>query len=156
VSSAKLVEHEGQLITEQTYGCQGPRKAAGLWLYCNSPLTATVATEPIGYIGYYSERRILDLKGLVSSQVLDFYRSRGYSWAEVIDNFKPDYLVLRSSEYKNLFAAKTSATQDYQADLTSCYEVVKVFGLCQECEELIILQRVAQPACFAPGPVPSR
>ena len=42
----------------------------GRWLAANVKPHERVMLEPIGYIGYYSERRIIDDVGLVSPEVL--------------------------------------------------------------------------------------
>jgi arabinofuranosyltransferase len=41
-------------------------KEVGLWLKANSPPQAAVLLEPLGYIGYYSDRRLVDDVGLVT------------------------------------------------------------------------------------------
>ena len=68
----------------------------GKWLYNNTPSKAVVALEPIGEIGYYSHRRIIDLGGLVSPSVWK-YIEYGYGNADKMFEFlkknKVDYLV---------------------------------------------------------------
>src|SRR4029450_3610282 len=57
--------------------------------------------EAIGYQGYFSERRVLDLAGLVSPEVVALYRRNAAGAAAfhaVLQEMKPDYLVLRSFE----------------------------------------------------------
>jgi glycosyl transferase family 87 len=71
------------------------RKPIGLWLAHNTPPDALISTEPIGYIGYYSGRRILDEVGLVSPGVIPLNR-RGAGWfTAVVRSFRPDYIVER-------------------------------------------------------------
>jgi hypothetical protein len=71
------------------------RKPIGLWLARNTPADAVVSAEPIGYIGYYSHRRILDEVGLVSPKVIPFTR-RGAGWfGAVVKTYRPDYVVER-------------------------------------------------------------
>jgi hypothetical protein len=71
------------------------RRQIGLWLREHTPADARVAMEPIGYIGYYSQRRILDLVGLVSPEMVPLNR-RGAGWfAEMQRRFHPDYIVER-------------------------------------------------------------
>jgi len=80
----------------------GLRRRVGEWLAANTPEGATVATEAIGYQGYYSKRRIVDLAGLTSREVLSAAReSRGNSavtFHRVLKRTRPDYIVLRSFE----------------------------------------------------------
>ena len=76
------------------------RKPLGLWLEANTRSTDRILLEPIGYIGYFSRRRVLDLIGLVSPEVLPYYRRDVKSpLAEIVRNFRPEVLVLRESEF---------------------------------------------------------
>lgn len=85
---------------QQSYE-DGLRRRLGEWLRANTPADATVATEAIGYQGYYSGRRIFDLGGLVSPEVVSIARESSGSAAifhEVLRRMQPDFLVLRSME----------------------------------------------------------
>ena len=44
----------------------GVGQATGQWIARCTPTDATVMLEPLGYVGYYSDRRIIDLGGLIS------------------------------------------------------------------------------------------
>jgi len=50
----------------------------GEWLAANTPPDAVVAAHDIGALGYASERRILDLAGLVSPEILRLGREMGF------------------------------------------------------------------------------
>jgi hypothetical protein len=79
----------------------GLRREVGLWLRDCTPRNARVAMEAIGYQGYFSERRIIDMAGLVSPRVVDFRASTGSNgivFRRILTELKPDYLVLRSFE----------------------------------------------------------
>jgi hypothetical protein len=80
---------------------EGVRRAAGEWIAANSAATATVASEAIGYIGWYSRRPVVDLAGLVSPSVVQV-RVRSRTGAEfysgVFRELHPDFVVLRSFE----------------------------------------------------------
>ena len=72
----------------------------GEWLRENTPPGATVAALDIGAIGFVGERRILDLAGLVSPEILALGRERGFAamvesgvWLETI---RPDYVFDRT------------------------------------------------------------
>lgn len=79
----------------------GTRRAIGNWLASETPAGATVAMEAVGYQGYFSKRRIIDLAGLTSPDVV---RIRRASWSNaeafhrILRDLKPGYLVLRSLE----------------------------------------------------------
>ncbi len=55
--------------------------------------------EPLGYVGYYSDRRIIDLGGLISPKFASLDASTVAGWpATEILLMRPDYLVLRRYE----------------------------------------------------------
>lgn len=66
-------------------------KALATWLNANTPPDSTVAYVEIGYLGYFGERPIVDLIGLVDPQ----YRTNGAT-LDIDANFRaaePDYLI---------------------------------------------------------------
>jgi hypothetical protein len=79
----------------------GLRRAVGEWLARATPRDATVAMEAIGYQGTYSNRRVIDLAGLISPEVVALYKSapsHAVAFEGVLLRLRPDYLVLRSFE----------------------------------------------------------
>ncbi len=78
----------------------------GQWLHDNTPPEAVVAALDIGAVGYVSQRRVLDLMGLVSPEVLAVGRNLGFqemvnsgAWLEIpatASGGPPDYFVDRS------------------------------------------------------------
>lgn len=71
------------------------REAVGIWLRDNTAENALIAMEPIGYIGYFSQRRVLDEVGLVSPQMVPLNRE-GKGWfAKMLREYQPDYVVER-------------------------------------------------------------
>jgi hypothetical protein len=102
----------------------GELKSIGLWLKANVPPGESVYLEPLGYIGYYSQCRMLDWPGLVSPSVVEARKkipiSRGasYTWVPVADALKPDWIVARDSE------AVFLSQDDY---LKHHYKVMAVF-----------------------------
>lgn len=73
------------------------RREIGLWLRTHTPGDAVVALEPIGYIGYYSKRRILDEVGLVSPEMVALNRAGAGWFPEMLARHRPDYIVERPS-----------------------------------------------------------
>jgi hypothetical protein len=70
------------------------RTALGLWLRDNTPADAVVCLEPIGHVGWFSERYILDEAGLVSPQVIPYNRMiKGRNPPAILQAFEPDYYV---------------------------------------------------------------
>ena len=54
--------------------------------------------EPLGYIGYFSEGKMLDYPGLCSPEVVNVLKDKKLNRATVIPELKPDWLVLRPWE----------------------------------------------------------
>ncbi|HLJ55773.1 MAG TPA: hypothetical protein VKT77_12110 [Chthonomonadaceae bacterium] len=75
----------------------------GLWLKAHAAPGDTVMLEPIGYIGYFSGLRVLDTVGLVSPQVLPFYRQAEASpYHAIWQRFRPQWVLLRAGEWSDL------------------------------------------------------
>lgn len=72
-------------------------KEIGVWLEENTPVSATVLLEPLGYAGYYADRYMMDEVGLIAPQVVDWKRA-GYSTDQVISFLDPDYVVLHCDD----------------------------------------------------------
>jgi hypothetical protein len=92
----------------------GNRAAIGKWLKENASPTETVYLEPLGYIGYFSGLHMDDFPGLVSPEVVRLRRqlpqtrnSLRASRLLVILKLKPDWIVLRLSEYQMLTQSPT-------------------------------------------------
>jgi len=83
----------------------------GKWLAENTPASAVIACNDVGAIGYFANRRILDLLGLVTPGALAYRRKQpagnesqddlGY-----IQAVKPDYLAIFPSWFRDLQGAK--------------------------------------------------
>lgn len=67
-------------------------KTVALWLHEHTSPTATIAAAEVGTIAYYSDRKIIDLLGLVTPQVADHIKRGDYGWA--IEFHSPDYIVV--------------------------------------------------------------
>ncbi len=64
----------------------------GQWIKKNTSPDSKIAAVEIGHLGWYSERYIIDVLGLVNPMNADFIGQRQYSkW---FDYYKPDYLVV--------------------------------------------------------------
>ena len=114
----------------------GLRRRVGEWLATNTPEGATVATEATGYQGYYSKRRIIDLAGLTSREVLSAAReSRGNSAAtfyQVLKRTRPDYIVLRSFEVdrnRAFHGGQLFQTREQRSYFDENYEELKRFSV---------------------------
>jgi hypothetical protein len=86
----------------QHYRYDGALKPIGLWLRENTSPGTTVQLEPLGYVGYYSGRIMLDEVGLVTPRVVDLKRA-GISSAEVYTQIlQPDSFVIHCDDAARL------------------------------------------------------
>ena len=75
-------------------------RAAGEWLYDNTPKEASVGALEVGIIGYYAQRPMIDFAGLLQPEIAGHLRlSETYqenaNW--VIEQYQPDYVVLHEA-----------------------------------------------------------
>jgi hypothetical protein len=74
---------------------------AARWLASNSPDDALVAAHDIGALGYFSQRQLIDLAGLVSPEVIPFIRDEP-RLAQFLEARQADYLVTFPEWYPGL------------------------------------------------------
>lgn len=77
----------------------------GRWLQANTPADAVVATNDIGAIAYFSDRRILDVVGLATPEVLGFLEPgvpADLGVLRFLEQAQPDYLVILPNWYPQL------------------------------------------------------
>ena len=85
----------------------------GKWFSLNSPADATVALPDIGAFAYYSDRKVVDLGGLVTPTMIPVLRGRdldevitGFLFAEVS---RPDYVIDRArAEFRLMGVSRLS------------------------------------------------
>jgi len=69
--------------------------AAGKWLNQNTPDSSVIATHDIGAIAFYGERKIIDMVGLVTPELISHIKDADYS--DYLNNYlskrKVDYIV---------------------------------------------------------------
>jgi hypothetical protein len=100
----------------------------GLWLKENAKPEDRVMLEPIGYVGYYSGLQMLDTVGLVSPEVLPYYRSEIRSpYHEIWQRFQPEWVLLRTGEANDL--ARYEASLPESERLEAHYNKRKEFGV---------------------------
>jgi hypothetical protein len=66
--------------------------SAARWVAINTEPQALVAAHDIGALGYFGGRRVLDLAGLVSPEVIGILRDED-ALAELMNRRQADYLV---------------------------------------------------------------
>jgi hypothetical protein len=87
-----------QMRIQQREVESGNRRQIGLWLRANARTPHdSVFLESLGYIGFFSQLKMLDWPGLCSREVVASRQKRD-SWPFVIQDLRPDWLVLRPIE----------------------------------------------------------
>jgi hypothetical protein len=79
--------------------------ASARWIAANTPPNALVAAHDIGAAGYFSNRQLVDLAGLISPDVISIIRDEDKLGAW-LDEQKVDYLVVFEGWYSKLPAGK--------------------------------------------------
>lgn len=81
----------------------GNRKQIGLWLKENASPNDRVFIECLGYVGFYSQLKMLDFPGLSSPEVVEMRRQlKSDSFALLINSLQPEWLVLRPLEISEI------------------------------------------------------
>lgn len=86
--------------------------AAAQWIAENTPPDALVAAHDIGALGYFGERRLVDLAGLVSPQVIPFIRDES-RLASYLNQAGVSYLMSFPGWYPDLVRSKTPVFQTH-------------------------------------------
>jgi len=100
----------------------GVRKQMGIYLHEVSLPSDTIASESLGYVGYYSQRVVYDYPGLCSRRVVQYLKDypKERNIMGMIYHLQPNYLVLRPVEFEHDGVIKLPW-------LTQDYELVRVF-----------------------------
>jgi hypothetical protein len=80
----------------------GNRAKIGEWLKAHGSAHETVFLEPLGYIGYFSGKRMIDFPGLVAPEVVRLRREKQVNLISAIKELQPDWVVLRLFEFRKL------------------------------------------------------
>lgn len=64
---------------------------AGKWAAVNTEPDSSIASLEVGYFGYYAQRKIIDLVGLITPGVSSHIRRGDFQWA--VKEYKPDYFI---------------------------------------------------------------
>jgi len=97
-----LFIHFGTHIKAETtifqYTCQKELAYSQVsdWINKNTPPNASILMEEIGFVGYYTHRRIIDQSGLATPEVIKQYQKGNPYWA--YDYYKPDILVIHKDK----------------------------------------------------------
>jgi len=80
------------LRDSQFYRNESSLRAIGLWLASHTPSDSVVLLEPLGYIGFFSNRTMIDEVGLVTPRVVELKRE-GVSGPHYALEFQPDLVI---------------------------------------------------------------
>jgi hypothetical protein len=89
-------------------------KRVGNYLFQATAEDDLIAAEDIGYIGYYSHRRILDRDGLVTHEARVYNRMAAYE--DLIYDFEPDWVVARRDSHISGFISDSLFLDVYHPD----------------------------------------
>jgi hypothetical protein len=72
-----------------------------IWVQKNTPEGSLIAAHDIGALGYFAQRDIIDLAGLISPEVIPFIRDEDQI-GQFISQSGADYLITFPGVYPNL------------------------------------------------------
>lgn len=102
-SVSVLVMTTKQIAVQQDVIENGHRTQIGLWLNKHKQENDSVFLEPLGYIGYFSNAKMLDWPGLVAPEVVAAEKNKSAnSYENILRKLTPDWLVLRPYSLKPL------------------------------------------------------
>jgi len=116
---------------QQRYVEDGNRRKIGEWLHANGQPGDAVFMEPLGYIGFFSGLKTYDFPGMSSREMVAARKKVGVSWAKLIVELRPQWVVLRPSEVQRV------SQEDYDL-LTSDYQPAKEFSVAEQLDSLDI------------------
>jgi hypothetical protein len=112
---------------------------AGLWLAANAPPKATVSYYEVGVLGYFSDRTVVDLLGIVTPELLPYVRRGDFHGAFLT---RPGDYAIFDTARGGLMPAATSWFQ-------AAYAPVAAFG------ELTVFERRRGVTLPEPGALPA-
>ncbi len=98
----------------------GHRQKIGEFLKENMAADEKVYLECLGYVGYFSERKVLDFSGLVTPEVVRLIKEKNLNFLTLIPELKPDWIVIRKHDYDVIADTKFMKTN---------YSVAKEFNV---------------------------
>ena len=112
-----------EVLIESARNQQEMHDTVGRWLGDNTAPGETIATMDVGAIGFYSDRRIIDLLGILTPEVMPYIRGQGLTLErsrrllEFLRLRRPDYLVLFPTAFPGLAADPAVFRPIYEASV---------------------------------------
>ncbi len=97
-TNLKANENEYTLLCKYHYD---RHVAAGKWINKNTPVDAVIAVHDIGAIGFYGDRKIIDMVGLVTPELINHLNDKNY--ASYINEYLTKNKVSYIATLKNWF-----------------------------------------------------
>lgn len=98
----------------------------GVWINENTPEESTVLLEPLGYVGWYADRIMIDEVGLVTPAVVELHR-KGVPGHKYYQYFLSDYVIWtcgEGGESREKIKEHYTLTKTFNKNtLKSCYEI---------------------------------
>lgn len=95
----------GKAYAEDVAIIQSEMVETAKWIKENLPSDAVLAAHDIGAMGFFANRQIIDLAGLISPEVIPFIRDED-KLSEYLDENQAEYLVVFPGWYEKLDQAK--------------------------------------------------
>jgi hypothetical protein len=117
----------------------------GRWFHDNSPPEATIAISDVGAVGYFSQRRILDMFGLIDRHIAHLPGRMHYKAdPKYVLSKSPDYIVLVSLNDEGggySFQRIPDYTINAQADFHERYELIRTVPQYWQNEFVLVYKR---------------
>jgi hypothetical protein len=96
-------------------GGYGSYTEIALWIRSHTPSDAKIAAAEIGHVGWFSDRYIIDILGLVSPPNADLIGQRKFdAWLQY---FTPDYIIVHDPLWKHEVSAEGLLSRGAFADV---------------------------------------
>lgn len=99
---------------------------AGVWINQNTPKDTVVAATEIGYIGYFSNRKIRDIHGLIHPESLPFLKKEAWEWWYKTN--PPQIIVMHKPAWPGEPALDSGWNLETLRDFEDRYRMVRNFG----------------------------
>ena len=114
-------------IASITRGSFTPYKNIGIWLNQNTQENAKIALVEIGTVGWYSDRPIIDILGLVNPLNARFIGERKLE--EWLNHYSPDYILIHDPPWPHeVGAEKALAMGRFKLDIRFDFQGYKLLS----------------------------
>jgi len=123
VYSASSYYENKNVYQDQTHHIAIRQVATAKWLKNNTPENSVIATHDVGAIGYYSERKIVDVAGLINPEFIKKLNTKDFArfMTEQMVKEHVDYIAFLREWYRVVNQSPLSTTGDQN------FEIMDVF-----------------------------